>query len=230
MPGRRKSEVYWRWPVTTARASTLVSERPPAVHCAGGRSGVSSGTSSRIFLPRVSAPNVSERLPAASVTLPSAMVSAAASVRQRSAARASSQLRAVAATRRSCGAIAGVVRLPKVPASNGHRAVSPMTRRSLIGRHRQLVQHRLGQRGAGVLADLDLAGEHRDRAVRGDVQPGAQLLRRLVVGATPRPPPPVSCAPAAVVSVVAAAKPPPPSRRKNARRSTGNRGSGAASS
>ena len=40
----------------------------------------------------------------------------------------SSAARAAAAARRSCGAIVGVERLPKVPLSNGVRPVSAITR------------------------------------------------------------------------------------------------------
>ena len=43
------------------------------------------------------------------------------------------QRRAAAAALRSCGAIVGVVRLPKVPRSKGTRAVSPMTMRTDSG-------------------------------------------------------------------------------------------------
>ena len=42
-----------------------------------------------------------------------------------------SRLRAASATRRNCGVIVGVVRLPNVPASNGVKVVSASTRRTL---------------------------------------------------------------------------------------------------
>ena len=110
-----------------------------------------------------------------------------------SAARSSSSSRAAAAARRSWGAIAGVVRLPKVPASKGTRAVSAMTRRTDAGGSAQLLGDDLGQRRADVLADLDLAGVDGDRAVLGDVQPGADLAGRRPLAAAP-PAPPDSCA------------------------------------
>jgi hypothetical protein len=43
-------------------------------------------------------------------------------------------------------------------------------------RHAQLLRDHLGQGRADVLADLDLAGEGRHRAVLADVQPGPDLL------------------------------------------------------
>jgi hypothetical protein len=54
-------------------------------------------------------------------------------------------------------------------------------------RHAQLVGDHLRQRGAAVLADLDLAGVCRDRSVRADVQPRPDLLGQR--HARPAPPP-----------------------------------------
>src|SRR5206468_11346444 len=51
--------------------------------------------------------------------------------------------------------------------------------------HPQLLRHDLGQLGADVLAELDLAGEDGDGAVLSDVQPGADLsgeVSRLLSG------------------------------------------------
>ncbi len=41
----------------------------------------------------------------------------------------------------------------------------------------QLLGHRLGERRAGVLSELDLAGEDGDAPVLGDVEPGPDLGR-----------------------------------------------------
>src|SRR5262249_24439305 len=48
-----------------------------------------------------------------------------------------------------------------------------------IDRRPELLGHLLGERGADVLADLDLTGEHRDAALLADVEPGGHLLRQL---------------------------------------------------
>ena len=77
----------------------------------------------------------------------------------------------------AAAAMSGVVRLPNVPTSNGSRPVSAMTMRIDADGDAQLLGHRLRERRADVLADLDLAGVDGDRAVLADVQPGADLLR-----------------------------------------------------
>ena len=96
-----------------------------------------------------------------------------------SAASPMSSSRADAPARRSCVAICGVVRLPKVPASNGVSSVSPITSRIDSDRRAQLLGDVLGERRADVLAELDLAGVDGDLPLLVDVEPGADLIGAL---------------------------------------------------
>ena len=85
----------------------------------------------------------------------------------------------------------------------------------------QLVGHGHGQRGAGVLADLDLAGRGRHGAILADVQPGVDLARELArrPGAGRRTPAlalPGSCAWSSCPRQ-STSRPPPRIRRKSRR-------------
>ena len=117
-------------PVTKSRPSTLRAGLPASFQSRGDATKGSAPMTFTRFWPRVSSPYPSAWPIAGLAIFPSAALSAARSVFQRSAARSSSCSRAVAAAARSCGPIVGVVRLPNVPASQGVRSVSPITMRT----------------------------------------------------------------------------------------------------
>src|SRR6266851_4056910 len=73
----------------------------------------------------------SDRPEAGSLIFASAAISPSGATFHSFAATPISKSRAAAATRRNCGVIVGVVRLPKVPGSNGVSAVSAVTIRTL---------------------------------------------------------------------------------------------------
>jgi hypothetical protein len=108
----------------------LGTDVPAIFHSAAGVTATSAAIAFVSFRPCVNSPNENDCFVAAWVTRPSATVKVARSAWAFSAAKSSSSSRAAAATRRSCGAIRGVVPLPKVPASNGTRSVSAITSRT----------------------------------------------------------------------------------------------------
>ena len=95
------------------------------------------------------------------------------------AATATRRSRAALATRRSCGVIVGVVRLPNVPASNGVSCRVGHDHADGLEGNAQLVGDGLRELGANVLADLDFAGEDGDAAVFADVQPCGDVVGEL---------------------------------------------------
>ncbi len=100
-------------------------------HCAAGVMGSSAGRFCASVLSRASSAYFSERPDAGSLTFASAATNPAGATFHSLAATPTRRSRAAAATRRNCGVIVGVVRLPNVPASNGVSAVSAVTIRTL---------------------------------------------------------------------------------------------------
>src|SRR6267378_267392 len=117
MPAGRKSLVYWCLPVTNALPSTFGIAFPAIVHCVAGVMGSSAGRFCASVLPRASSAYLSERPEAGSLTFASTATNPVGATFHSLAATPTSRSRAAAATRRNCGVIVGVVRLPNVPAA-----------------------------------------------------------------------------------------------------------------
>ena len=178
-PARFTSELYWCRPVTKSRPSTLGTDWPATVHCCGGVVAASSPMTSMSFRPCVSSPKPSGLAGGAIGDL--AVGDGDRGAVGRPAGGAEVDQRARAPRRPPCGAagaMAGVVRLPNVPASKGTECGVAHDQADRFDRHAQLVGHGLGERGPDVLADLGLARVGGHRAVLGDVQPRADLARR----------------------------------------------------
>ena len=202
-------------PVTKSRPSTFGTDVPATFHLWPASSAATARDRLHQLLALGQFAEAERRLPSGPTTLPSATVSDRA-IRPCacSAARSSSASRAAAAARRNCAAMSGVVRLPKVPPSNGHDSRVGHHQLDPLDRGVQFLGDDLRERGADVLADLDLAGVDGDRAVLADVQPGADLLRPALAAATAR----LLSAESSETS--SATTRPPPAMRKNSRRST----------
>ena len=176
MPGRARSEVKRCAPVTMSRALTFGADVPSSVHSARRSNGCAIHGLYQLLAVRQLAE--SDGLAAHFIlTLPSATVMDARSTFHFSAARSISASRAAAPTFFICGAISGVVRLPKVPMSYGVRSVSAITSCTEANGRAQLFGHRLRQRSPDVLAYFRLAREDGNGAIFADVQPSGQFGR-----------------------------------------------------